>query len=83
MRLFHRSLPADQALRRAPADLAEVLELLERYSVAADKVWLMPEGSAREQLETRRHWLVDICKTYGFYYSDRLHVQIWGSKKGV
>jgi hypothetical protein len=26
---------------------------------------------------------VEICKEYGFRFSDRLHVQIWGSKKGV
>lgn len=66
-----------------PTDLSEVLDLLERYTIDPQKVWLMPEGSSREQLEARRLWLTDICKTYGFYFSDRLHVQIWGSKKGV
>lgn len=66
-----------------PADLEEVLGLIDRFGIAPEKVWLMPEGSSRQTLARRRKWLVDICKDYGFRYTDRLHVQIWGSKKGV
>ena len=64
-------------------DLDEVLELIGRFQIASEKVWLMPEGSSRQVLARRRRWLVEICKTHHFRYSDRLHVQIWGSKKGV
>ena len=64
-------------------DLEEVLDLIRRYHIAAEKIWLMPEGSSRQALTRRRRWLVEVCKTYGFRYTDRLHVQIWGSKKGV
>jgi len=64
-------------------DLIEILELLEKYAISPSKVWLMPEATTRELLAEKRPWLVEICKTYGFRYSDRLHVQIWGSKKGV
>ncbi len=67
----------------APDDLSEVLDLLDRYAIAPEKVWLMPEGTSAAALAERRFWLVDICKQYNFRYSDRLHVQIWGSKKGV
>ncbi|HNE28457.1 MAG TPA: hypothetical protein PLW66_04780, partial [Saprospiraceae bacterium] len=66
-----------------PADLAEVLALIERFRIAPGKVWLMPEGSSRQALARRRKWLVEVCKNQGFRYTDRLHVQIWGSKKGV
>lgn len=64
-------------------DLAEVLEIVHRYEIPSEKVWLMPEGSTRQTLARRRMWLVEVCKTHGFRYTDRLHVQIWGSKKGV
>lgn len=64
-------------------DLDEVLELIKTYAIAPEKVWLMPEGTSASALTKRRKWLVEICKTYGFRYSDRLHVQIWGAKKGV
>ncbi len=64
-------------------DLTEVLELIENYAISPSKVWLMPEATSREVLAEKRPWLVEICKMHGFRYSDRLHVQIWGSKKGV
>ncbi|MCC7245426.1 MAG: 7-carboxy-7-deazaguanine synthase QueE [Saprospiraceae bacterium] len=64
-------------------DLKEVLELKKKYGISSEKIWLMPEGVSREQLAERREWLVDVCKNEGFRYSDRLHIQIWGSKKGV
>lgn len=64
-------------------DLAEVLELKKNYHIDPEKIWLMPEGSSRQTLTKRRQWLVEVCKNEGFRYSDRLHVQIWGSKKGV
>lgn len=64
-------------------DLTEVLHLVETYHIPPEKVWLMPEGSSAAVLNKRRKWLVDICKEYGFRYSDRLHIQIWGAKKGV
>lgn len=64
-------------------DLSEILELLARYTIAPEKVWLMPEGQQKQALNRRRKWLVEVCKTYGFNYTDRLHIQIWGAKKGV
>ena len=65
------------------ADLREVLALQNAYSIPSGKIWLMPEGTSAGALAKRRKWLVEICKTHGFHYSDRLHIQIWGSKKGV
>lgn len=64
-------------------DLEEVLLLQERYAIASEKIWLMPEGHTRQALARRRRWLVEACKTHGFRYTDRLHVQIWGNQKGV
>jgi organic radical activating enzyme len=65
------------------SDLSEVLEMINMYRISEEKVWLMPEGTTPSALARRREWLVEICKEYGFRFSDRLHVQIWGSKKGV
>ncbi|MFN0175237.1 MAG: 7-carboxy-7-deazaguanine synthase QueE [Saprospiraceae bacterium] len=65
------------------SDLDEVMGLFKTYSIASEKVWLMPEGISARILAQRRKWLVEICKNHGFRYSDRLHVQIWGKKKGV
>lgn len=64
-------------------DLQELLGLVGKYNIPPEKIWLMPEAMSREALTEKRQWLVEICKKQGFRYSDRLHVQIWGSKKGV
>jgi 7-carboxy-7-deazaguanine synthase len=64
-------------------DLTEILELNDRYKIRADKVWLMPEGSVATVLQEKREWIVELCKTHGFRFSDRLHVQIWDALKGV
>jgi 7-carboxy-7-deazaguanine synthase len=64
-------------------DLLEVLGLVRNYEIPVEKVWLMPEGTTAAALAKRRKWLVEVCKEHGFRYSDRLHVQIWGAKKGV
>jgi len=66
-----------------PNDLEEVRSLTRTYDIVPEKVWLMPEASTARLLSQRRQWLVEICKQQGFRYSDRLHVQIWGEKKGV
>lgn len=65
------------------SDLEEVMQLLDNYAISPEKVWLMPEGISARALAQRRKWLVEICKKHGFRYSDRLHVQIWGGRKGV
>lgn len=64
-------------------DLEEVMALIARYEITHEKVWLMPEGTTAAALARRRKWLVEVCKSEGFRFSDRLHIQIWGSKKGV
>lgn len=65
------------------ADLVEILRLIDTYRVPKEKVWLMPEGTRPEILAEKRQWLVEICKQYQFRFTDRLHIQIWGPKKGV
>ena len=64
-------------------DLEEVENLIKKYKIPAHRVILMPEGSNRKTLSSRRKWLIEICKDKGFRFSDRLHVEVWGSKKGV
>ena len=64
-------------------DLDEVLDLIEKYAIEHNAVYLMPEGINVKELNTRQHWLVEVCKKYNFRYTDRLHIQIFGDKRGV
>ena len=65
------------------ADLEEVQQLENSYNLSKERILLMPEGRTEEALQTKRLWLADICRDQGYRFSDRLHIQLWGSKRGV
>ena len=43
----------------------------------------MPEGINKEQVESRRKWLSELCQKEGYNFTDRLHILIYGDKRGV
>ena len=65
-----------------PGDLAEVDALAHRYSVPADRILLMPEGREPATLAERSQWLVERCREHGYRFTTRLHVLLWGDKRG-
>jgi 7-carboxy-7-deazaguanine synthase len=66
-----------------PGEVAEVLRLAERFALPRERVLLQPEGLRAEDLAARAAWLVEACKAHGFRFSPRLHVLIWGARRGV
>ncbi|MCO6492624.1 MAG: 7-carboxy-7-deazaguanine synthase QueE [Phaeodactylibacter sp.] len=66
-----------------PQDLEEVLELAERYAIPAEKIYLMPEGTTASSLAEKQQWLVEVCKQHGFWFTSRLHILIYGNKRGI
>lgn len=67
----------------APEDLNEVRALVEQLGVNGGDVLLMPEGRSREEIAGRAHWLVEVCKSEGWRYSPRLHIDLWGNRRGI
>jgi 7-carboxy-7-deazaguanine synthase len=66
-----------------PDDLAEIERMLARISADRAKVILMPEGIEPKILHERGVWLAEIAKSQGFRFSPRLHVELWGNRRGV
>lgn len=66
-----------------PSDLVEIQDLLAELHTSRDRVILMPEGISQTTLNERSRWLADICKTHGFRFSPRLHVLLWGDRRGI
>jgi 7-carboxy-7-deazaguanine synthase len=65
-------------------DLAEIKSLLLKLpKISADLVLLMPEGVDTQTLASRSPWLVDICKREGFRFCPRLHIDLFGHKRGT
>ncbi len=66
-----------------PEDVEEARALVERLMADAAKVVLMPEGRDAETLHERALWLAELCKREGWRFSPRLHVDLWGNRRGV
>jgi 7-carboxy-7-deazaguanine synthase len=64
-------------------DVEEARALAESLRAEPERVILMPEGTDRELLRERSVWLAEICKEEGFRFSPRLHVDLYGDKRGV
>jgi 7-carboxy-7-deazaguanine synthase len=67
----------------AKPDIDEVLALIAALATPAENVILMPEGIAADVLTTRGVWIAEICKQHGFRFSPRLHVHLYGNRRGV
>ena len=67
----------------APQDLKEIHRIIEETGAARDRVLLMPEGTSAVVLRERGVWIAELCKREGFRFSPRLHVELWGDRRGV
>jgi len=65
-------------------DLIEIKSILLKLpKIPVDRVLLMPEGINTQTLASRSPWLVDICKREGFRFCPRLHIDLFGHKRGT
>ena len=69
----------------SPADLEEIGILLNALPmpVPAHKALLMPQGITPAELAVRTSWLVDVCKTHGYRFCTRLHIDLFGNTPGT
>ena len=64
-------------------DLDEVSALVDRYDLPRAQVILMPEGQTAAVLQERARWLSQLCTEKGFRFTPRLHILLWGDKRGT
>lgn len=64
-------------------DVEEVQSLIAALEAPPQRVILMPEGITAEVLNERGPWLAELCKRHGFRFSPRLHVHLYGNRRGV
>ena len=64
-------------------DLAEVESLAKQSSIAPGKIILMPEGTEASVLKERTVWLSEICESKGYRLTPRLHILLWGNRRGT
>lgn len=67
----------------SPDDLGEIRKIADEIRADRSNVMLMPEGCDEAVLRERSQWLAEVCKSEGYRFSPRLHIQIWGNRRGV
>ena len=65
------------------ADVDEIREMTKRFAIPPQRIFLMPQGISAVTISEKAEWLIEICKRHGFRFSDRLHVRLWGDRRGV
>jgi 7-carboxy-7-deazaguanine synthase len=63
-------------------DFKEMQTLADKYDLVPERIVLMPEAQNKENLLDRSRWLVELCKAYGYIFSTRLHILLWGNERG-
>lgn len=64
-------------------DLPEILHLVGALGANRDRVLLMPEGKTALEVARVAPTVAALCLKHGFRYSPRLHLELFGSGRGV
>jgi 7-carboxy-7-deazaguanine synthase len=65
-------------------DFTEVQEILEKLkNDDASRVLIMAQATTRKQLWEKSRWIVNLCKKHGYRYSPRLHIELFGNRRGT
>lgn len=68
-----------------PEDIEELETMLAalRRDIPRHKVLLMPEARTPEAMRARSAWLAEACKQGGYRYAHRLHLELYGNRRGT
>lgn len=68
-----------------PEDIEELEAMLAALhrEIPRHKVLLMPEATSLTQMRDRAGWLGELCKARGYRYAHRLHLELYGHRRGT
>ncbi len=68
-----------------PEDIAELEHMLAALhrDIPRHQVLLMPEAITLEKMRARAGWLGELCKARGYRYAHRLHLELYGNRRGT
>jgi 7-carboxy-7-deazaguanine synthase len=65
-------------------DFLEVRQILDELTnLDISRVLMMAQARSRRELRHKSRWIVDLCKKYGYGYSPRLHIELYGNRRGT
>ena len=63
------------------AEIEEILRQLRQWDPA--RVLIMPQGKSRAELKQKTKWIVESCKQRGYGFTPRLHIDLFGNRRGT
>ena len=63
------------------AEIDEILRQLWRPDPA--RVLIMAQGKTRAELSKKTNWIVESCKQHGYGFTPRLHIDLFGNRRGT
>ena len=66
-----------------PPDLTDAERQIGEHALPRERVMLMPEGMTDAALRARAGDLAPACRRLGVRLSPRLHIWLWGARRGV
>ena len=63
------------------AEIDEVLRQLRGWDPL--QVLIMPQGKTRAELKEKATWIVESCKRRGYGFTPRLHIELFGNRRGT
>lgn len=65
-------------------DFDEIANILEKLTnVDRSRVLIMGQGKTARELRDKTKWIIELCKNYGFGYTPRLHIELFGNRRGT
>lgn len=64
-------------------DPEDALRLIAEHDLPPSRIMLMPEGLTDERVRAHAVEVAELCRRHGFRMSPRLHLWLWGAKRGV
>lgn len=67
----------------SPGDFKEVTDLVATCDLPPDRIFLMAKARDTMELDANQALVASLAQEHGFRYSDRLHLRLFGAKRGV
>lgn len=65
------------------SDIIEIEKIRASTGLLAKYVYLMPQGKTAKQVKANSKKVFEYCMKNKYNYSPRLHIDVWGSKRGI
>ena len=66
------------------SDFNEIRGILDQLkNVDSARVLVMPQGKTVKQLRNKARWIVEMCKKNGYGFTPRLHIELFGNRRGT